>query len=135
MLTVAEDENTLFAAIKNGASGYLLKNLEANQFCRLLIDLMHDDAPLPPGMAARLLDEFARLAARPALPAAEQAHSLSAQQWEILGMVAQGQAYKEIAAALHLGEKTIKYHMRRILDLLQLENRAQAIAYYHREQN
>ncbi|MBN1483803.1 MAG: response regulator [Chloroflexia bacterium] len=133
ILTVSEDENALFEAIKSGASGYLLKSLEANQFCSLLTNLMDDGAPLAPGLATRVLEEFARLAAQPTLPSAG-AGVLSAQQWEILGLVAKGIPYKEIAEQVHLSEKTIKYHMRRILDLLHLENRAQAIAYYQQQQ-
>jgi two-component system NarL family response regulator len=84
-------------------------------------------------MAARILKEFTAMASRPALPSAEEAESLSAQQWEILGMVAEGKIYREIALDLQLSEKTIKYHMRRILDILRLETRAQAIAYYQQQ--
>ncbi len=134
ILTVSEDEATLFQAIKNGASGYLLKSLEANQFCRLLVDLMQGEVPLAPGMTVRVLDEFASMASRPTLPSAEEAQSLSPQQWDILSMVAQGMTYKEIAVQLHLSEQTIKYHMGRIIDLLQLENRTQAIIYYQQKQ-
>ena len=134
ILTVAENDDTLFEAIKSGASGYLLKNLEANEFCRLLTGLLRDEMPLARGMAARVLAEFSRMASQPALPAEDEADELSAQQWEILKMVAEGMIYKDIAAELHLSENTIKYHVRRILELLHLENRAQAIAYYQQLQ-
>ncbi len=134
ILTVSEDEDALFDAIKSGASGYLLKSLDANRFCRMLVGLLYDDAPLAPGMAARILEEFATMATRPALPSAEEAEDLSSQQWEILGMVAEGKIYREIALELHLSVKTIKYHMRRILDILRLGSRAQAIAYYQQQQ-
>ncbi|RLC76524.1 MAG: hypothetical protein DRJ03_28510, partial [Chloroflexi bacterium] len=58
MLTVAEDDATLFEAIESGAAGYLLKGLDANQFCALLAGLLRDDAPLAPGLAARIMAEF-----------------------------------------------------------------------------
>jgi len=51
----------------------------------------------------------------------------------VLGLVAKGMAYKEIGAALNLSERTVKYHMERILELLRLENKAQAVAYAARE--
>jgi len=127
ILTVSEDEGHLFEAIKSGASGYLLKSLEANQFCALLAGLLRGEAALAPGMAERLLAEFARPAGRPP-------EALSARQLEILRLVAAGQTYKEIGAALCLTEKTVKYHMAQILERLHLENRAQAIAYLQRRE-
>jgi DNA-binding NarL/FixJ family response regulator len=126
VLTVSEDETSLFEAIKSGASGYLLKSLEANQFCRLLIGLMCGDAPLAPGLGERILAEFARSAA-PGKPVVEEA--LTPRQLEVLGLVAQGLTYKEVGETLSLSEKTIKYHMGNILEILNVENRTQAIAY------
>ena len=132
MLTVAEDDAHLFEAIKSGASGYLLKSLDANQFCALLIGLLRDDVPLAPGLAARIMAEFARQGDRRGDPRGRPDGSteLTPRQEEILSLVAQGLIYKEIGSTLHLSEKTIKYHMSRILEKLHVENRAQAIAYY-----
>ncbi|MBU0492576.1 MAG: response regulator [Chloroflexi bacterium] len=134
MLTVSEAEEHLFEAVKSGASGYLLKSLEANEFCALLAGLMRGEAAFSPGLAARVLAELAHVAPTPApLRAREPGEgALTPRQWEILQMVAQGRTYKEIGAALHLTEKTIKYHMGQILERLHLENRAQAIAYAQR---
>lgn len=123
MLTVAEDDVTLFEAIKNGAAGYLLKNLDADNFIALLAGMAQGETPLAPGLAARVLAEFNRVAAL-----AESA-GLTARQWEILEWAAQGYTYKEIAVKLHLAEATIKYHMGQILERLHLESRAAAIAY------
>lgn len=139
MLTATEDERVLFEAIKNGASGYLLKNLDANHFCAAITGLLRDETPLAPGLAERMLAEFARLAGTPATagtpaaaaaPSSAAAPGLSPQQWDILRQVAEGVPYKEIAAALHITEQTVKYHMNQILTRLHVENRAQAIAYY-----
>ncbi len=132
MLTVAEDEESLFEAIKAGASGYLLKSLDAKQLCNLLSDLMRGESPLAPGMAKRILNEFARMASV-SPPAEEIEELLTARQSEILGLVAEGMIYKEIADELCLSERTVKYHMRQIMDRLQLESRAQAIAYYQQQ--
>ncbi len=133
MLTAAEDEHVFFEAIRNGASGYLLKNLDANRFCTAITDLLRDATPIAPGLAGRMLAEFARLAGTPATAAAPSlpaAPALSPQQWNILRQVAEGVTYKEIAAAMYVTEQTVKYHMSQILTRLQVENRAQAIAYY-----
>ena len=132
ILTVSADENDLFEAIKNGASGFLLKSLDATQFCDQLIGLMQGDTALAPGLSDTLLTEFARLSAAPTLPPADKS-PLSAQQLEILGMVVDGLTYKEIGRKLHLNLKTIQYHMAQIQEKLALENRKQAIAWYKQQ--
>ncbi|MBP7962919.1 MAG: response regulator [Caldilineaceae bacterium] len=134
ILTVAEDEAHLFEAIKSGASGYLLKNLDANKFCTLLTGLVRGDAPLAPGLAERILSEFAQNSGPDGGTNGDKpSDPLTERQQEILGMVAEGLTYKEIAATLFLSEKTIKYHMGRIQALLQVESRAEAIAFYHQQ--
>lgn len=132
MLTVSAEDEDLFEAIKSGASGYLLKSLDANQFFELLSDLERGEVALSNGMAARVLEEFARQAGR-AEPATEVGEEdtpgLTPRQREVLTLVARGLKYKEVGAALCLSESTIKYHMGEILERLHLKNRAQAIAY------
>jgi two-component system NarL family response regulator len=132
MLTVAEDEEHLFEAIRSGASGYLLKSLDANEFVRLLAGVVRGEVPLTPEMAARVLAEFARSAQKPVFSEKtgfSAPAELTPRQWEILKMVAEGKTYREIGAHLHLAEQTVKYHMGQILDRLHLETREQAIAY------
>jgi DNA-binding NarL/FixJ family response regulator/signal transduction histidine kinase len=134
MLTVSEDDDHLYKAIQNGASGFLLKGMDANEFCTLLARLARGEAPLTPGVASRLISEFSR-----ANPEARSARAtggtITERQWQILDLVACGLTYKEIAAALNITEKTVKYHMAQILERLHLKNRAQAIAYAHRLQD
>jgi DNA-binding NarL/FixJ family response regulator/signal transduction histidine kinase len=132
MLTVDADDATLFEAIKSGASGYLLKGLNANQFCELLVGALRGDVSLSPGLAARIVAEFSRATPTPSLPRpmGEGGGDLTPRQREVLGLVAQGLTYKEVGQRLHLSEKTIKYHMGHVLEKLHLKNRAQAIAYY-----
>jgi len=129
MLTAAGDDAGLFEAVQSGASGYLLKSLQANRFCRLLIGLMRGDTPLMPGMGERLLAEFARSAA-PGEPVPEAV--LTPRQLEVLNLVVQGLTYKEVGATLSLSEKTIKYHMGNVLEILGVANRAEAIAYFQK---
>ena len=131
MLSVSEDEKNLFEAIKSGASGYLLKNLDANAFVELLAGLARGEAILTPSLAVRLLAEYAHPAA-PGGSASASEDELTDRQWQILDLAAHGLAYKEIGATLHLSEATIKYHMKQILERLHLESRAQAVAHAKR---
>lgn len=138
MLTSFDDDQNLFEAVKRGASGYLLKNLKAEDLFAMLDALERGDAPLAPGLAARLLEEFARQGERKEPEIADDREeiptaTLTERQTEVLNLVAQGLTYKEVGAALAISERTVKYHMERILELLHLENRAQVIAYAGRE--
>ncbi len=139
MFTASEREADLFEAIRNGASGYLLKGAPAEVFFSQLSALARGEAPLSPSLASRVLAEFARLSPTPA-PSREIARpraddgedELTDRQWDILERVARGQTYKEIGADLHLSEQSIKYHMGQIIDRLHVANRVQAVAYLRR---
>lgn len=130
MLTISEEDEDFFEALKSGASGYLLKSLDAEKFFELLSGLERGEAPLSPGLAARILEEFARSAggAGPATEAGNVA-DLTPGQIEVLTLVAQGMTYREVGEALCLSERTVKYHMGQILKRLHLQNRAEVIAY------
>ncbi|MBN1920290.1 MAG: PAS domain S-box protein [Anaerolineae bacterium] len=129
MLTMAADDETLFAALQAGASGYLLKSLQGDEFHRLLQDLARGEAVLAPGLAQRVLTAFAQQSAAPAEEAPLPIPELTRQQTAILDRLAQGLTYKEIGAQLHLSERTIRYHVGQILERLQLESRREAITY------
>ncbi len=139
MLTTSAEDADLFEALKSGASGYLLKNIEPNQLFDYLAGLERGEAPLSRELSACLLVEFAHqaaaldersAAARAGAPQdAPPAPELTRRQREILEMVADGLSYKEVGARLFLSENTIKYHMGEILQRLHLKNRTQATAY------
>lgn len=129
MLTVSSSDEHLFEAVKSGASGYLLKSENAERFLELIAQVERGGAALPPELATRLLDEFARQAHRIETPLREAPADLTARQREILTLVAQGLTYPQVGDALHLSEPTVRYHMGQILERLHLENRAQVIAY------
>ena len=119
MLTVSDDEQDLFEAIKSGAHGYLLKDLEASQFFEALDAIESGQAVLPTRLAGKLLEEFR-----------SQARQIGeAEEPEVLALVAQGFTNKEAADKLYISENTVKYHMKNILDKLHLQNRAQVIAW------
>ena len=129
ILTVSEKEENLFEALRSGASGYLLKNLDADEFCRQLAGLARGESPLPPAMSALLVQEFSRGGTSTRAGGRSGSGGLNARQWQILDQVAQGLTYKEVAEALSISEATVKYHMGQILERLDLKNREQAVAY------
>ena len=135
MLTTSADDADLFEALKSGASGYLLKNLEPDQLFDCLAGLGRGEAPLSRELSALLLREFARQAnaldekSAAGLPGAPPGSELTARQREILVLVADGLSYKEVGATLNLSEHTVKYHMGETLHRLHLKNREEVVAY------
>lgn len=135
MLTMSDDEEDLFAAIKSGASGYLLKRLDADEFFTYLSEMEAGHPPFSPGLAEKILAAFAAQPPAPAPAAATPdapatgTTALTARQIQILTLVARGQTYRQAADTIGLSERTVKYHMAEILDRLHLENRSQVIAY------
>ncbi len=127
MLTILEDDENLFAAIRAGADGYLLKNANTNDFLRGLRGVLKGEAPISPKLATRLLQEFARQPTRPVSPSPTAENpDLTPRQFEILQLIATGAPDKEIAAHLSLSLHTVKTHVRSILDKLHTTNRRQA---------
>jgi two-component system NarL family response regulator len=134
MLTMSAEDEDLFAAIKSGACGYLVKTLDTDEFFGLLSGMARGEVPFSPGLASRILQEFAQpgqaSGAVQAVPAPRTV--LSPRQVEVLTLVSGGMTYKEVAERLGLAERTIKYHMGEIVEQLHLENRAQVLEYARR---
>jgi DNA-binding NarL/FixJ family response regulator len=134
MLTVHDEEEKLFEAIKAGANGYLLKNTNSTEFLRGVRAALAGEALLPPKLAARLIDEFGRLAAsvesadRQALGDDEPAEELTAREREVLEIIATGASDREIALTLTLSVHTVKSHVRNILAKLHAANRRAAVS-------
>ncbi len=128
MLTVSDDEQDLFEAIKAGAQGYLLKNLRGEEFVEMLAGISRNEAPISPTLASKILAEFARKSAKPSTPSLPK-EELSEREREVLRLLAQGQTNKDIAGDLCVSENTVRYHIKNILAKLHLRNRAQAAAY------
>jgi DNA-binding NarL/FixJ family response regulator len=129
MLTMMEDDDNLFEAIKSGACGYFLKSQDTDDFLTMLDNLAHGEMGLAPELANRLMLEFGRLASRDGLRPDRHDEDLTARQTEVLALVAQGFTYKEVGARLHLTERTVKYHMGEIVQRLHVKNRGQAVAH------
>lgn len=130
MLTTSDNEEDLFVAIKNGASGYLLKDIEGDKFFEYLTAIGEGEVRISPKLANKLLQEFARKSTPGEnVPAASEEQELTHREKEILAQVAQGHTYKEIAKILGIAQPTVKYHMADILRRLHLANRKEAIAF------
>lgn len=131
ILTVSDEDRTLFEAVKSGAEGYLLKNLQADEFFDLLSGIDRGEAPISRGLASRILEEFARQRTGRAEPG--EPDGLTEREQEVLRCVSSGASNREVAAALHISENTAKFHMKNILDKLHLRNRAEVVAYAARK--
>ena len=128
ILTASEEETTLFDAIKAGAQGYLLKNLEAETFFELLDRAQRGEPALTPDLARKLLQEFAKPPAASA-PTTEQ-ETLTAREREVLELMVEGvTSNRRLAKRLNLSENTVKFHVRNILDKLRLHTRAEVVGY------
>lgn len=126
ILTASEDKETLFDAIKAGAQGYLLKNLETEDFFSLLDRAAEGEPALTPALARKLLQEFAK----PQTEAKEDPDALTAREREVLELMVEGvTSNRQLAKRLDLSENTVKFHVRNILDKLRLHDRAQAVGY------
>jgi two-component system nitrate/nitrite response regulator NarL len=132
MLTVSERDTDLFEAIRSGADGYLLKDLEPEELFRLCRGVFRGEAPLSPLMAAKILREFSSLGEVRA-EAIGPGSNLTPREIEVLELIVKGQTNREIAETLCVAESTVKNHLRNILAKLHLKNRVQAAAYAVRE--
>ncbi len=128
VLTASEDEDHLFEAIKAGAKGYLLKDLQSEQFLSLLRGVEDGDPALTPALARKLLDEFARPRRREA--DVFDPDALTQREQEVLELMVAGvTSNRRLAQELGVSENTVKFHVRNILDKLHLHNRAQVVGY------
>ena len=124
MLTVHDDSQTLFEAIKAGAQGYLVKNVRSRELLEQLRGLARGEAAISRRIAARILEEIRGQTER-----FGPGEELTARELEVLELVAARLSNAEIAERLVISEHTVKNHMKSILSKLHLRNRHQAAAY------
>ncbi|HSM26267.1 MAG TPA: response regulator transcription factor [Anaerolineaceae bacterium] len=132
MLTASEDDQNLFEAMKIGAQGYLLKDLELHQLLDLLETISKGEAILSSTMATKIFKEFSRGGQETQNPS-EYVEELTEREKTILIHIAEGLMNKEIADLLGISENTVKIHLRHILEKLHLRNRIQAAVYAVRQ--
>jgi DNA-binding NarL/FixJ family response regulator len=133
VLTVRDEDEKLFNAIKNGAQGYILKSVRSTQLVSMLRGAMRGEAAITPTLGGHMLEEFRRLSQAPRPVAGEPSIILTQREQEVLGLVAEGSSDKEIANVLSLSIHTVKSHMRNILAKLHLGQRYEAALYAVRE--
>ncbi|MGZ8692203.1 MAG: response regulator [Gaiellaceae bacterium] len=129
IVTVSEDEQDLFEAIKSGAEGYLLKGMSEEEFGATLTRISAGEPALSPDLAAKILNEFARMGREPAGKPARAEEELTQREREVLRLVAEGATNREIASTLFISENTVSFHMKHILSKLHLKNRTHAAAF------
>jgi DNA-binding NarL/FixJ family response regulator len=124
ILTMLEDDDSVFAAVRAGARGYLLKGAQRAEILRAVRAAASGEAIFGPGVARRLVDFFARPA-----PAADPDAfpDLTEREREILELIARGHSNTEITQALVLSPKTVRNHVSNIFSKLQVRDRAEAI--------
>jgi DNA-binding NarL/FixJ family response regulator len=125
MLTTFDLDDYVYAALRNGASGFLLKDTPPEDLVRAIRIVAGGEALLAPTVTRRLIEEFSRAPARPTAP--PEMGSLTEREREVLGLMARGLSNGEIAEELVLGETTVKTHVGRILMKLGLRDRVQAV--------
>jgi DNA-binding NarL/FixJ family response regulator len=132
MLTVREDDDNLFQAIRNGAQGYLLKSIRSKEMLEMLRAAVRGEAAITPAMGSRMLEEFRRIS-QLAIQEPYENEALTRRELEILSLVAAGHTNNEIAAKLQVSIHTVKTHMRKILAKLHKHRRYEAASYALRE--
>ncbi|MFU8773884.1 MAG: response regulator [Anaerolineales bacterium] len=125
MLTSSEEDQHLFEAVRLGAAGYLLKDLDAAELFDLLEGVVHGEAAMTRAMAGRLLKGVANRA----INQHSLLEELTEREIEVLKLVAKGYSNPQIAEKLYISVNTVKSHLKNILGKLQLENRTQVAAF------
>jgi DNA-binding NarL/FixJ family response regulator len=125
VLTMYEESDLIFDALKAGASGYLLKRAAGDELCEAVRQIQRGGSPMSPSIARKVVDSFQT----PSLPEPEGAR-LSPREQEILGLLANGALYKEIAGDLGISLDTVRTHLRRIYEKLHVHTRTEAVVKY-----
>jgi DNA-binding NarL/FixJ family response regulator len=130
MLTVSDSDDHVLDALRNGAHGYLLKDLRPEQLYDMIRSVMRNETPISPAVAGRLLREIRESGPqRVTSPSAQDTRTVTPRELEILRLVAEGLSNKEIARKLVITEGTVKNHIHNALEKLHMDNRIQAAAY------
>jgi DNA-binding NarL/FixJ family response regulator len=126
MLTISRDDADLFAAVRAGAKGYLLKDIDPVRLPHALEGVLAGEAAFPRGLVARLVDEF-RKRERSSRRREGPLGQLTDREWEVLRMLQEGRSTAEMAEAMYVSPVTVRTHVSAILRKLQVHDRASAI--------
>jgi len=123
MFTVFDDDEKVFAAIKAGAGGYILKNAEPQKLLHAISEVNNGGAPMTPGIARKVLQQFHDI-----LPEEKKDYHLSTREKEVLSLLVDGYSYKMIAGKLNITYDTVRAHMKKIYEKLHVASMTEAVA-------
>jgi len=123
MLTVFDDDEKVFSAIKAGAGGYILKNAEPQNLLHAITEVYTGGAPMTPGIARKVLHQFHDM-----LPEEKSDYHLSLRETDVLGLLVDGLSYKMIAGRLNITYDTVRAHMKKIYEKLHVSSMTEAVA-------
>jgi DNA-binding NarL/FixJ family response regulator len=129
VLSASGERDDVLAAVKAGATGYLIKSASREEFLAAVLSVSAGDAVFTPGLAGLVLGEFRRLAADPVGEDILDVPHLTPREYEILRMVAKCRSYRQIAEELTLSHRTVQNHVQNTLRKLQLHNRVELVRY------
>lgn len=128
VLTVSEEGDELAQALRNGAQGYLVKNIDADVLVEGIRQAARGEAVIDHGMTAKLVDQFRSQAATPVASEAQR-NKLTAREMQVTQLLARGASNKVIARELDVSESTVKIHVQNVLKKLNLNSRVQIAVY------
>jgi len=131
VLTAFEDKSYLRQLLKAGASGYLLKRAAVNELIHAIRTVASGGVYIDPTLAGKVVDSFVRQ--QPSGHAPQQGNELSEREADVLRLLARGHTYKEVAARLGIGVKTVETYKTRLMEKLELRSRADIIRYAVRQ--
>jgi DNA-binding NarL/FixJ family response regulator len=127
VLTTFDDDEYIFDALRSGAVGYLLKDVDSAQLVEAIRAVARGESILEPSVAAKVIAEFSRVSSMvPSIQMEQLVEPLSERELEILALIARGASNKEIASQLYITEGTVKNHITHILSKLGVRDRTQA---------
>ena len=128
MVTVYEDNERIFKALKAGASGYLVKSGPPEQLIAAIRDVFSGGAPMSGSIARKVVQHFHALG-----PAPEEANNLSPREQQVISLLASGYLYKEIGDRLNIGVETVRTYVKSICQKMQVRSRIEAVAKHQKE--
>lgn len=123
MFTVFDDEEKVFAAIKSGAAGYILKNADPENLVQAIVEVYNGGAPMTPGIARKVLQQFQYI-----LPNEKEDYHLSPREKEVLSFLVSGLSYKMIGVQMNITYDTVRAHMKKIYEKLHVASMTEAVA-------
>jgi len=126
VLTMHDDDATIFDLVRTGVHGYLLKDSDSSEIIKAIQSTYKGESMIHPSIARKILGELSNLGSEREKKAPTHAYNLSAREVDVLKRVAKGKTNKEIASELQLSEKTIKNHVRNIFHKMEVYDRTEA---------